>query len=281
MVTNNKPLMVAELSINHLGMLNIAKIMIDEAISGGANLIKLKFKNVDKYYKDDAKKWRNFNFKSYRNSLELSKEDFSELAEYCNDKGVQWFCTVHDEEGLEFIRKFDPPFYKVASMDADKHELVEKVIELCRKENKPLVISLGGKTDAFVSRIVERINSNNIKAYLLHTVSIYPTPTGKSNINYITHLRKRFESDNIKIGYSGHEIGYAPTILAVMQGAEMIERHFSLSTDWNIHHIKCALTPEQYREMNSIIDELVAENNTGITEFHKEELTFLKKMDYQ
>ena len=42
--------MVAELSINHLGMVNIAKKMIDEAVSGGADLIKLKYKNVKKYY---------------------------------------------------------------------------------------------------------------------------------------------------------------------------------------------------------------------------------------
>ena len=52
--------MVAELSINHLGMVKIAQKMIDEAIAGGANLIKLKFKNVKKYYKDDGKKVEKF-----------------------------------------------------------------------------------------------------------------------------------------------------------------------------------------------------------------------------
>ena len=82
----DKPIMVAELSINHLGMVNIAKKMIDEAVANGANLIKLKYKNVKKYYKDDSKKWRNFSFKKYRESLELSKEDFEHLAKYCHDK---------------------------------------------------------------------------------------------------------------------------------------------------------------------------------------------------
>ena len=51
----NKPIMVAELSINHMGMVKIAQKMIDEAVAGGANLIKLKYKNVKKYYKDDGK----------------------------------------------------------------------------------------------------------------------------------------------------------------------------------------------------------------------------------
>ena len=275
-----KPIMVAELSINHMGLVKVAQKMIDEAISGGANLIKLKYKNVNKYYKDDGKKWRNFNFKKYRGSLELSEKDFVNLAKYCNSKNIKWFCTVHDEEGLEFIKRFDPPYYKVASMDAAKGDLVTKVMKLCSAENKPLIISLGGKTDQFVDNLVKKINSYKIKAYLLHTVSIYPTPDGKSNITYITHLKNKFESDSIKIGYSGHEIGYAPSILATLQGAAMIERHFSLSMDWKIHHIGCSLTPETYKEMNSIIDKLIMENNAGLTDFHHEELEFLKDLKY-
>lgn len=241
----DKPIMVAELSINHLGMVKIAQKMIDEAVSGGANLIKLKFKNVKKYYKDDGKKWRNFDFKTYRGSLELSKDDFSYLAEYCNSKGIRWFCTVHDEEGLDFIKTFNPPFYKVASMDAGKTELVDKVMTLCSMENKPLIISLGGKSDEFVSKLVEKINRFKLKAFLLHTVSIYPTPDGKSNITYITHLRNKFESDNIKIGYSGHEIGYAPSILATLQGAKMIERHFALSLDWGYTPSRLCFNPRE------------------------------------
>ena len=52
-----KPIMVAELSINHLGMVKIAQKMIDGALNGGADLVKLKYKDVDKYYKNDGKKW--------------------------------------------------------------------------------------------------------------------------------------------------------------------------------------------------------------------------------
>ena len=276
----NKPIMVAEFTVNHLGMVSIAKKMIDAAISGGANLIKLKYKNVDKYYQDDGKKWRNFNFKSYRGSLELSKNDFAELAEYCNSKSINWFCTVHDSEGLEFLKPFDPPYYKVASMDADKVELVDEVMSLCKKENKPIIISLGGKSNKFVADIVAKINEHDIKAFLLHTVSIYPTPTGQSNISYIRYLKKHFESDNIKIGYSGHEIGYTPSLLAVTHGAAMIERHFTLSHDWKIHHLKCALTPDQYKEMNKMIDELISESNSNLNEFHQDELKFLQDMNY-
>ena len=275
-----KPIMVAELSINHLGMVNMAQKMIDEAVAGGANLIKLKYKNVKKYYKDGGRGWGGGGGGGYRQSLELSKQDFSYLAEYCNSKGIKWFCTVHDQEGLDFIKTFDPPYYKVASMDADKTDLVESVMQLCQKEDKPLIISLGGKQDSFVEELVTKINDKSLRAFLLHTVSIYPTPDGKSNISYITHLREKFESDTIKIGYSGHEIGFVPSILATIQGAQMIERHFSLSRDWKIHHIACALTPPEYKQMNDLIDKIIIESGTSLTEYHKEELDFLKGMKY-
>jgi sialic acid synthase SpsE len=150
-------------------------------------------------------------------------------------------------------------------MDAGKSDLVDRVMQLCAKENKPIIISLGGKPDQFVSDLVKKINKFGLKAFLLHTVSIYPTPDGKSNITYISHLKNMFENDNIKIGYSGHEIGYAPSILATLQGVRMIERHFTLSLDWNIHHLQCALTPEEYKAMNQTIDKLILESNSGMT----------------
>ncbi|MCK6263247.1 N-acetylneuraminate synthase family protein [Vibrio sp. ZSDE26] len=280
MVTNNIKF-VAELTINHLGMVSIAKQMIKSAKEAGATLIKLKLKNVEKYYEDDSKKWRNFNFNDYRGSLELSKEDFFELDKYCKSLDIEWFCTVHDKEGLDFLKQFNLPLYKVASMDADKSEFVDYVIELCKKEGKPLVISVGGKDIEFTDELVGRINDAKIKAFLLHTVSIYPTPTGKNNINFIPVLKDKYESENVRIGYSGHEVGYSATLLAAMNGVAMIERHFTLSKDWAIHHLAAALTPSEYQAMTSLITNIKLENINVSSSYDEEELRFLKGMDYQ
>ena len=88
-----KPIIVAELSINHLGMVNIAKAMVKSAQESGATMVKLKYKSVDDYYANDGKKWRNFNFKSYRKSLELSQDDIKDLSEYCGEIGIEWFTS--------------------------------------------------------------------------------------------------------------------------------------------------------------------------------------------
>ena len=274
------PIIVAELSINHLGLVRVAKKMIDSAVDSGANLIKLKCKNVKKYYKNDGKKWRNFNFKDYRQSLELSREDFRELANYCKSLGVDWFCTVHDSEGLEFIKSFNPPFYKIASMDASKEEFVKEVIEICKSEDKPLIISIGGKNEEFTENLVSKINKAEIRAFILHTVSIYPTPSGKSNISYVADLIKKYSSDKISIGYSGHEIGFVPSLLAATLGAKMIERHFSLSRDFNIHHIGAALVPKEFKQMTTMISEIDLELKKSESSYDPDELKFLVNREY-
>lgn len=274
------PIIVAEMSINHLGMVNILKEMIISAKESGADYIKLKIKNIDNYY-DKNNKWRNFEFNKYRKSLELSKDDFFIINDFCKDNNIKWFSTIHDIEGLNFIKQFDVPFYKIASMDSKNLGLVNNVISICKEQNKPLVMSLGGKSDKDTDILINKITKNNIFCYLLHTVSIYPTPTSKSNIPYIIRLKNKYENDKIKIGYSGHEEGYGATILSSIIGVSMIERHFSLSRDINIHHIKSSLLPNEFRDMVNLIKNIKKESLDKKIDFLIEELNFIDNKHYE
>lgn len=272
---------VAELTINHLGMVAIAKQMIKSAKNSGAQYIKLKLKSVDKYYKDESKQWRNLNFKEYRKSLELSKDDFHEIDTYCKKLNIQWFSTIHDKESLDFIKSFNVPFYKIASIDVSNESLLNDVILVCQKEDKPIIVSVGGKDLRFIDSLLSTIQSANIKCYLLHTVSIYPTPIGQSNINFIDILNNKYANDKTYIGYSGHEIGYSPTIFASMKNIKMIERHFTLSKEWKIHHIASALTPDDFKNMVTIITDIKTEKDILPLEYHKDELNFLEGLEYK
>lgn len=277
---SNYPLFVAELSINHLGMVEIAKKMIEAAKESGVDLVKLKMKKVRDYYTDESKEWRNFNFIQYRESLELSKSDFREIDEFCKELNIPWFATVHDTESREFIRQFDPPVYKVASMDSGKDTFVTETIDVCREEDKPLVISMGGKDYKETREIVRDIEKAGIKAFVLHCVSMYPTPFGKCNINHILEMKKEFESDSIKIGYSGHEQGIGPSLLAAEYGARMIERHLALTRDFKIHHIDAAITPEEFGQMTTISGRILKERNANAEVMDEDELEFLEKRRY-
>lgn len=275
------PILVAEVSINHMGMVKLAKIFIDECEKMGVDYIKLKMKDVQRYYTDEASEWRGYNFKEFRGSLELSKEDFKEVDNYCKEKKIGWYATVHDEEALDFISHFNPPFYKVASMDNDKLDFLDKILETASKQKASVVVSLGGKTSEWADIIVDRAKKWGVCIYLLHCVSIYPTPVEDTNMLVVTKLKERFKDyKNVHIGYSGHEEGYLPTLLAVQQGAEMIERHICFSRDLQIHHIKASLTIDEFREMIRDIRLSLEMFGKEFREFNVKELDFLKKRVY-
>ena len=165
-------------------------------------------------------------------------------------------------------------------MDSAKEAFVDKVIGICQNEGKPLIISMGGKDLRFTNECVNRIKNANIKAYILHTVSIYPVPVGQCSINYIKHLIENYEDDNIKIGYSGHEEGLGPSILAATYGASMIERHLALSKDYNIHHIVSAITPKDLTQLINITSDVLTEQQSHYIPVHQGESKFLKEINY-
>ena len=252
---------VAEISINHLGMVNITKACILAAKNSGAHYVKLKIKNVSKYYTSKSvKKWNGYNFVKYRSSLELSDKDFNEINNYCKEIKMPWFATVHDTDSLELLKKYNVPLFKIASSDNKNIKLVNSVISICKEKKVPLVISLGGLNNKETDDLVSLINKNKIEAYLLHVVSIYPTPIGQSHINNIDHLIARYQSKNIKIGYSGHEIGIASSLIAAQKGISIIERHITLSDEVLIHHINAALTPSHFKLMIDLIEEMSIES---------------------
>ncbi len=272
---------VAELSINHLGMLNIAKAMIKAAKNSGADYVKIKIKKVNQYYKQKPKKWRGYDFISYRESLELKDEDIKEMVSYCKKVGIGWFSTVHDKNGLDFIKTLKPSFFKVASMDNGNLELINETLKICKKNKVPFIVSLGGQDKKETDRIIKVIKKYNVKCFLLHCVSIYPTPEGQSNINYIDYLINKYQNKDFKIGYSGHEENYAASISAGFKNIHMIERHFTLDKNIKIHHIKSGILPTEFAKMKETISKIRKENERPVKSSSKDEKLFLNRKVYK
>jgi len=272
---------VAELSINHLGTLNIAKAMIKAAKDSRADFVKIKIKKVDKYYSQKPKKWRGYDFISYRESLELKNDDIKEMVSHCKKIGIGWFSTVHDKTGLDFIKTLKPSFFKVASTDNKNMKLINKTLSVCKKHKVPFIVSLGGQNKKETDDMVKIITKYNVKCYLLHCVSIYPTPPGQSNINYIDYLIEKYQNKNFKVGYSGHEENYAASISAGFKNIHMIERHFTLDKNLKIHHIKAGILPSEFLKMKQTITKIRKESILPIKSLSAGEKLFLKKKIYR
>jgi len=267
---------IAELSINHLGMRKIAIAMMEECVKMGVDYIKLKKKDVNSYYKS-GKDFRGYDFKPYRNSFELLEADFDFIDDWCYKNGIGWFSTVHGEKELEMLSHFDVPFYKIASSDAINESFMDWYIE-ANEFSVPTIISTGGMSLEQIKKLSDRVLLKGIPLILNHCVSIYPTPTEQTNIGFIKELQK---IPVVSVGYSGHEVGWMPTLLAVQLGVEYIERHLTLTRDILIHHIDASLTVDEFSNMVNDIRDLEKAMDSGYKDYEEMEFNFLKKRVYE
>ena len=220
-----KPFIIAELGISANGSLEIAKKMIDMAIECGCNAVKFQKRDIETVYSkeflDQPRKspWGTTQ-RDQKMGLEFTGFDYNQIDDYCKDK-IEWFASAWDCKSQKFLQKYDLPYNKIASAMLTNKELVEMVAG----ERKFTFISTGMSTFEQINRVVELFESKDTLFCLMHCVSVYPCPDEWCNLLMIKTLQQRYGH---MVGYSGHEMGILPSVLAVSLGAEAIERHITL-----------------------------------------------------
>lgn len=223
---DNLPLIIAEIGINHNGSVDVAKKLIDMAKECQADAIKFQKRTIDVVYSPEVlnsprnSPWGNTQ-RAQKEGLEFGKEQYDEIDDYCKKKGISWFASAWDEDSQKFLRQYNLPFNKIASVMLTHKNLLEMLAE----ERKHAFISTGMSTFDQVDRVVKLFEKNKCSFTLLHCVSVYPCPDEWCNLGMIETLKKRY---NCPVGYSGHEAGLLPSLIAVSFGAVALERHITL-----------------------------------------------------
>lgn len=220
---------IAEIGINHNGSVALAKKMIDIALTTGCDAVKFQKRTVDVVYsKEELARERRSVFGTtngdLKRGLEFSLEQYREIDAYCKEKGILWFASCWDEGAVDFIDQFDVPCYKVASASLTDDNLLKHI----RKKGKPILLSTGMSSIKEIKHAVDILGEDDLIIY--HCTSTYPTDAGEANLRVIETFKKEF---NCPIGYSGHERGVTPSVLAVALGANSVERHITVDrTNW-------------------------------------------------
>jgi N-acetylneuraminate synthase len=221
------PYFISEIGINHNGDIQIAKRLIDAAFACAWDCVKFQKREPDICVPEDQKNrivetpWGRITYLEYKRKIEFGKAEYDLIDEYCKLKPIRWSASVWDFVSLEFLSKYNPPFIKIPSAHMTNYELVEKAA----KTKIPLIVSTGMSTLEEVDACVEILNKCCSNFALMHTNSAYPTPENEINLNIIRTLIKRY---HCTVGYSGHEYGLEPSVMAVVLGAKIIERHITL-----------------------------------------------------
>jgi N-acetylneuraminate synthase len=217
---------VAEVGINHNGLLALAKKLIDGAVFSGCDAVKFQKRTPelcvpkDQWYIERDTPWGRMTYIEYRRKVEFSVEDYIEIDRYCKERGIAWFASCWDEESVDFLEQFNPPIYKVPSASLTDHNLLRKM----KATGKTVILSTGMSTMQEIEEAVSVVGPDNF--IIAHSTSAYPCNVKELNLKMISALMEKYPS--VPVGYSGHETGLAPTWAAVALGACFIERHVTL-----------------------------------------------------
>lgn len=227
----NKTFVIAELSGNHNGDYKLAVETIHAIAESGADAVKIQtYKpesltlDIDNDYFQPIqtglwKGWRRFDLYKkaatpYEWHLSLKKE--------AESLGLLFFSSPFDLDGVVFLETLDLPMYKIASFEINDIPLIRKVAQT----RKPIIISTGLAELLDIQLAIDTCRDEGCEDItLLKCTSQYPATIEQANLSTIMDMKRRF---NVRVGVSDHTLGHLVPMVAVAQGAEVVEKHFIL-----------------------------------------------------
>lgn len=243
---------IAEIGVNHNGDLNTAIKLIDIAIDSGADAVKFQKRDLKSLYRKEALENPNIESQGFEillaelREVELSKDDYIKIVNYCAKKNITFLCTPWDVHSVDFLEQLDIPAYKIASGDMTNFPLIKYI----SKTKKPLIISTGMSKMEEIEKMVNFVKTLDIPFILLHANSTYPSPIESLNVSLIPELIKKF---NLLVGFSDHETGIIGSLTAAIMGAVVIERHITLDKTMKGLDHSSSLEPNEFKNLIQMI----------------------------
>ena len=255
-----KTKLIAEISANHLGDLNIAKKLIHAAQESGASHVKLQTYKADTMtlnlnspdfsISKKHKLWGGRSLYGLYEEAHTPWEWHKELFELAKELGMEIFSSPFDKTAVDFLENLDISMYKIASMESGDIPLIKYIA----KTQKPIIASTGSSTLEEIDELVEAVQSEgNKKLTLLLCTSAYPTPQNQVHLARMELLRERY---NLPIGLSDHTLGNSASLAAVALGATVIERHFILDRSHGGPDSAFSLEPNELRDLSIQIKQI-------------------------
>ena len=248
-------LVIAEAGVNHNGKLDIAKRLVDMAVECGADVIKFQTFKAEESTGSFAEKaqYQKENVIGEESQLDMIKklelpfEDFVEIQEYCQKKGIVFVSTPDGEESLEFLVSLDIPFIKVGSTEVSNL----KFLKMLGSTGKEIILSTGMSTLGEVEKaLINLQKSGNKNIKLMQCTTDYPTNLEDVNLKAMVTMRDAFK---VPVGLSDHTLGNEAAIAAVALGAEFIEKHITLDKKMEGPDHKASMDPKEFKNYVSAI----------------------------
>ena len=269
MTTQSACCIIAEAGVNHNGSPELAFRLVDAAVEAGVDVIKFQT------FKADALVDRNAAKAAYQaratgeaesqhamlKRLELSEATFRDLAAYCRERAITFLSTPFDVEAAHFLISLGIPVLKIPSGEITNLPYLRALGGM----GVPVILStgmadLGEVEDAL--NVLEASGCPRAEITLLHCTTAYPTPLDEVNLLAMRTLGAAFPG--VSVGYSDHTEGIAVPVAAVVMGARVIEKHFTLDRTMDGPDHRASLEPAVLAEMVKTVRAVEAAMGDGV-----------------
>lgn len=274
-MNQDKCFIIAELSANHQGDINVAIETIKAAKRAGADAIKLQTYTADtitldvknSYFKiDQGTAWDG------RYLYDLYQEAFTPwewhktLFEVAEQEGLACFSSPFDKTAVDFLETLNTPIYKIASFEITDIPL----IAYTASKGKPMIISTGIATEDDIQLAIDTCKAQgNDDITILKCTSQYPAKIEDANLMTIPDIKTRF---GVKVGLSDHSLGITAPVVSISLGAKVIEKHIMLDKSIGGPDAHFSLDEAEFKAMVDAVRN--AEKSLGKVDY---ELTEKKK----
>lgn len=229
---NHPSFIIAEMSGNHNQDYNRAEAIIRAAKEVGVDAIKVQTYTADTITLNSDKEcfmtnkeglWAGQTLHSLYQKAYTPWGWQPKLKKLADELGIILFSSPFDESAVDFLEEMNVPAYKIASFEITDVGLIRKVA----KTEKPVIISTGIADLEDISlalKICKEEQNENV--ILLKCTSAYPAPYSDMNLRMISNLKETF---NCCVGLSDHSLGDEIALASVALGANVLEKHFTLS----------------------------------------------------
>lgn len=227
---DHSPYVIAELSANHNGKLEIALRIIEEAKKAGADAVKLQTYKPDTItlncdsedFKIRGGLWDGRTLYELYEEAHMPWDWHKPLFDRARQLGITIFSSPFDNTAIDLLEDLNAPAYKIASFEAVDLPL----IKYAASTGKPMIISTGMADAQEIQEAIDAAREGGCKQLaVLHCVSGYPAPAEDYNLRTIPDMIERF---GLVTGLSDHTLDNTTAITSVAMGASIIEKHFTL-----------------------------------------------------
>lgn len=262
-----KSIIIAEAGVNHNGDFETAKKMVLAAKDAGADYVKFQTAVPELVISEYAPQAE---YQKENTGIEESQLDmcrkihlplsaYLPLKNYCEEVGIGFMSTPFDLTSIDLLAELGQDYFKVPSGEITNLPYLRKIAE----KGIPVILSTGMSNLGEIEEAIEILTGTHTSTpsgfrpllkrsdiIVLHCNTQYPTPYRDVNLKAMLTIGREL---GVKTGYSDHSLGIEVPIAAAALGAEVIEKHFTLSREMEGPDHKASLEPAELKAMVTAI----------------------------